>query len=296
MSGELRLSQFRWTTTANDDFVIGSPDEVAAKNPKFLVFQTNTTPGYASNPHFRCEWSGSAWEFKMNQGAGATDLVLTGMAYLDSGNSGTQTFSATNIFDGSVSLNSTTDVNGTFTANNLANFNSLFTITNTGNSYKATIGVSNSATQDVTLTLPLSPGVLVVTNDLNAYVTLGTSQNITAAKTLSSAGAILYTGGSINSSGNAIFSTIAVNGSAFTVSNSGVVAGTSFTGNHLGSLIGLTLPGSGTDGQTLLKSGTSLVWATPGSVAVNGMLLHDTVTADVYKLQITNGVLTTVLQ
>ena len=35
MSGELRLSQFRWTTTADDDLVIGAPG--ASNTPKYIV-------------------------------------------------------------------------------------------------------------------------------------------------------------------------------------------------------------------------------------------------------------------
>jgi hypothetical protein len=155
MSGELRLSQFRWTTTANDDFVIGSPDEVSLHNPKFLVFQTNTTPGYASNPHFRCEYNfgTGAWEFKMNQGAGASDLTLTGMAYL--ANASPQTFSGVNIFN-----------TGDFTINSLTHLYGATTVVGTTSGNVLTVNSTTTFNNDVTVT-----GTLNVSGPINHTTT-----------------------------------------------------------------------------------------------------------------------------
>ena len=111
MAGELRTSQFRFTTTADDDFVIGNPSNTSSHTTKALVFQTNQVPGYLTNPHFRCEWDSgsSSWQFVMNPtGDGpSSDFLLTGMAYLVN----SQIFTGSNTFSGATTTISSTTVN-----------------------------------------------------------------------------------------------------------------------------------------------------------------------------------------
>lgn len=144
MSGELRTSQFRWTTTANSDFVIGSPEDVGALGPRYLVFQTTTTPGYATNPHMVCDHTSGSWELKISPtgGVGGGDYFsLTDAAY----KSQTNTFTGINTFDtGAFTVNSlvylygatTTigDTSGdTLTVNSTTTFNNDVTVSGTLN-------------------------------------------------------------------------------------------------------------------------------------------------------------------
>ncbi len=112
MSGELRTSQFRWTTTADDDFVIGNPSNIGTAD-KALVFQTTTTPGTTTNPHLKCEYvSPGNWSFVVASVVGGvlTPLSLSGMAYLAS----TQVFSGTtNTFSNDVIIGGDLTVTGT---------------------------------------------------------------------------------------------------------------------------------------------------------------------------------------
>jgi len=87
MSGELRTSQFRWTTTADDDFVIGNPSD-SSTTPKYLVFQTTTTPGISTNPHLSLQWNNtsSAWNFHLNDLSGSGDINLSGAVNTTSNN------------------------------------------------------------------------------------------------------------------------------------------------------------------------------------------------------------------
>ncbi|MCI4435272.1 MAG: hypothetical protein JHC33_00485 [Ignisphaera sp.] len=210
------------------------------------------------------------------------------MAYLTSN----QTFTGVNTFSGISNL-SATNVSGIFTSSAAANFTSAVYIKN-----GAIITTLSPGAASAIITFPKTTGTLALTSDVDNCVDLSTDgQTITSIKNLASPAEIRCISGigSINSTGDALFYTLNVN-NAFKVNSSGTCTSTSFSGDHLGKLVGLTLPGSGTDGQVMQKSGSSLVWVTPGSVAITGMLLHDTFNADVYKLQITNGVLTTVLQ
>jgi hypothetical protein len=172
MSGELRLSQFRWTTTANDDLVIGNPAEAGLHNTKFIVFQATNTPGYAANPHFRCEWNGSAWAFKMNQGGGGGDLALTGMAYLADGTLGTpQTFTGYNTFSGPVIASSTVNLSNnvtlgttsgnTLTVHSAAQFNNNLTVAGnlTINGTLTNVNTTNLEVTDKLITLNNGGGV-----------------------------------------------------------------------------------------------------------------------------------------
>ncbi|MCI4438168.1 MAG: hypothetical protein JHC33_15285, partial [Ignisphaera sp.] len=236
---------------------------------KYLVFQTTTTPGFANNPHLKCEYSGGVWNMVVNTD-GINDLNLTDMAY----KSDVNVFTSSNTFSSNVTMSGNVVIQSGIIDTTL-----------------------RAGGTSATITFPSVSGTLALTSDLANYVTLGTSQYITAGKTLDSPnGAILFRGwGSINAAGDGAFATLNVN-NIFHVTGSGDVDGLSFSGNHLGSLIGLTLPSAGSDNQYLIKSGSTLIWSTPGSVKVNYILLDDTATTDVYKLQITNGVVTTVLQ
>lgn len=107
MSGELRNSQFRYTTTPDDDFVIGSPYNAALKTPKYLVFQVNTAMGYGSNPHLRCQWMDgvNSWRLRFSHdGITVNDFALTNAENI---------FEATNTFSGAVSFNNSTSFNST---------------------------------------------------------------------------------------------------------------------------------------------------------------------------------------
>jgi hypothetical protein len=142
MSGELRTSQFRWTTTDNSDFVIGSPDDVGSYPNRYLVFQTSTTPGYAANPHMMCSYNSglSSWELQLNTAPGGGYLNLSGIAYKSQPNdfTGNNTFAGTSIFNtGSFTVNSAATFTGTsifntgtFTVNSVATFNNTVNLTN----------------------------------------------------------------------------------------------------------------------------------------------------------------------
>lgn len=112
MSGELRTSQFRWTTTADDDFVIGNPNDIAAYTTKALVFQVTQTPGWAANPHFRCVHSGGSpgtWSFIMNDGTSDLNFSPTNIAYLPNVN----VFTNANTFNSTVSVGTSLTVGTT---------------------------------------------------------------------------------------------------------------------------------------------------------------------------------------
>ena len=198
MSGELRLSQFRWTTTANDDFVIGSPEDAALHAPKFLVFQTTQTPGYASNPHFRCEYNAitHAWDFHMSQD-GSTVVSLSDTAFQGRAN----TFTYPNIFTNDVTIGDT--IGDTLTINSLVNITGKTIILNQGGGDSSGAGVViddnagvntgylkvNTArtgwdlkapvsasivtlipAATVSLTLPLANGTLALTSDISTAI------------------------------------------------------------------------------------------------------------------------------
>lgn len=136
MAGELRTSQFRFTTTADDDFVIGNPGAVGTTT-KFLVFQTNTAPGIATNPHIRCEHSGGSpgtWSFIVSK-TGSSDpsgeVNLSNLAYTNSNN----TFTGVNIFNtGAFTVNSVVSLSGNATIGttfaNTLTINSATTVAN----------------------------------------------------------------------------------------------------------------------------------------------------------------------
>ena len=105
MAGELVLSQFRWTTTANQDFVIGDPSDVS-HSTRYLVFQTNNTPGYSNNPHLACSYNSgtSSWALSVSVD-GVTNIGLSDVAHQTSASN---IFSVTNTFNGLSTFNTTT--------------------------------------------------------------------------------------------------------------------------------------------------------------------------------------------
>ena len=118
MAGELRLSQFRFTTTSDDDFVIGNPATGSSHTTKTLVFQTDDTPGRTGKPHLRCEWDGAAWGVILSQD-GSTDTKLTGLAYVDESNNFqigyTNTFAGTTTLTGAFNASGTSNITGAVT-------------------------------------------------------------------------------------------------------------------------------------------------------------------------------------
>ena len=105
MAGELVLSQFRWTTTANQDFLIGDPSDVS-HSTRYLVFQTNNTPGYSNNPHLACSYNSgtSSWALSVSVD-GVTNIGLSDVAHQTSASN---IFSVTNTFNGLSTFNTTT--------------------------------------------------------------------------------------------------------------------------------------------------------------------------------------------
>lgn len=98
MSGELRTSQFRYTVTPDDDFVVGSPQNSGLKTTKYFTFQVSKQIGFGANPHIRCEYSQSkgVWEIKFSNDG----LHVTDFAYQNVSNN----FTAANTFTGAVSI------------------------------------------------------------------------------------------------------------------------------------------------------------------------------------------------
>lgn len=114
MSGELRNGQFRWTTTPDDDIVIGSPLNAGQKTSKYIVFQVSNRTGFGANPHIRCDWDVNrlnpqtglpgTWVIRFsNDGSSINDF-----AYLNLEN----TFTSKNTFNGQSVFNGTTTFNG----------------------------------------------------------------------------------------------------------------------------------------------------------------------------------------
>ena len=308
MSGELRTSQFRWTTTANDDFVIGSPDNVAAHSTKFLVFQTTTTPGYATNPHFKCVYTGSSWELAMNVD-GITDLVLTDAAYKSQPN----TFSNINTFSGSLIANAG------LTASNVDITSPSFTVNSGGALYSSGgSGISveenglvagyiniDSTTRDswnlkvpgganagsiikllpgtasVSLTMPSTSGTLATADNV---VDLTTDQLVAGNKSFSGRtyfSSILNSGYNITDAGDAYLHSLIL------VEDPGIVNDIGyFTGAfNTGKLLGLGLPLSGTVGstpnQTLCTNGGTAPWTAKSVLVIDEPSILANVTAPI---------------
>ncbi len=377
MSGELRTSQFRWTTTADDDFVIGNPDPtiVLTHPTKALVFQSSSLPGYINNPSLLCKYNSgtSAWEFKLSADGGTTDSIISGIAYL--AGTGPQTFTGNNAFTESLALIypngrilfGTGGAHGSISAAgdgafNSLNVNNLFSVNTVGNVVAADLRVNGNldvkgttTTIESTVTTIVDPlitlnkggsgvvdlgievevggnitgywktsvagagagwimkapaslgtitinpkatagnvdlnagnsGTIMVSSDLAGYVATTGNQSVGGIKTFTSLSQ--FQGGA--NFGTSAQASISTTGVASFVTISG--------GNFLGSLAGHAVPAdaTGSTGNLLtILAGGALGWAAPSTAAVAGVLLTDTVTGSVYKVQMTNGVLTTVLQ
>ncbi len=260
MSGELRTSQFRWTTTANDDFVIGSPEDAGTHATKFIVFQTNTTPGYATNPHFRCEWSGSAWEFKMSPD-GSSTVNLSDIAY----KSAVNVFSAANTFN-----------TGAFTVSSTALFSG--SLSGTG-----TFSVSNSTTAVIA-----SPAITLGTTGsdtatINSNTTFANSVLVSGSLTVSGATSSLNT------------TNLTVKDTLITLNKAGIAASGEGSGLEVeegGSITGYAKLGNSRSSWTFstpTKSGS--IWLTPSAGAFSTELISSATAARVLTLPNATGTL-----
>ena len=195
MSGELRTSQFRWTTTANDDFVIGSPEDFSAHNTKFLIFQTTDTPSSGTNPHLRCAWNGASWDLIVNNGVG--DISLSNVAYTNIVN----TFTQANIFSNDVTVSGTLHpvgitASGTIQSNGALNVVGTLTATGTTN-------------LEGTNTSILSPTIVIGVNPTDTL-------DIKSATHIEST---LHAGGQVSLDG----STVVLNYSGVSAANAGII-------------------------------------------------------------------------
>jgi hypothetical protein len=124
MAGELTLSQFRYTTTNNRDLVIGDPtDNSGLFEPKYIVFQTNTTAGYSTNPYICVVYDSGThtWSLQFSNSGGSSSAFITGGS--------NNIFTGTNVFDNVTTFSNAVTFNGTHpnTFNSAATFNNLAT-------------------------------------------------------------------------------------------------------------------------------------------------------------------------
>jgi hypothetical protein len=297
MSGELVLSQFRYTTTNNRDFVIGDPTDSNLDQPKYLVFQVTNQSGYNNNPHIKAEKISGNWRLSLSQN-GSTTLNF---AYADSAN----TFTASNIFQNTTTFQNTTSFTGAIIAGT-ASFSDNVTVggnlvVNGSTTY---LNVANVTVTDKNITLNKggladtgngagisieeggsSTGYLQVSTDragwdlkapgtsgIATFITNGTYSYTLPART----GTLALTSDTPNISNMVTTDTVqSITGTkTFTTVNATTVNATTFNGNLTGSLDGLTLPGAGLDGQMLTKEGSSLVWTTPIVVGTDTNAVH----------------------
>lgn len=107
MPGELQLSQFRYTITNNNDFVIGDPGD-SSTDPRYLVFQVTNLPGYSSNPHIKCYKDGAQWKLAYSTtGSNTLELVTSGTNNIFTG---TNAFSNNVVFSSTVTFTSSSSV------------------------------------------------------------------------------------------------------------------------------------------------------------------------------------------
>lgn len=116
MSGELSLSQIRYSTTNNDDLVIGDATNGPAHTSKYIVFQTDDVPGFYGHPHIKCFWDAgdSLWHLAFSEDG----IVASEFARLASNN----TFTANNFFYGSSAIIGTDSLD-TLVVNSSSTFN-----------------------------------------------------------------------------------------------------------------------------------------------------------------------------
>lgn len=146
MSGELVPSMFRYVTTNNRDFVIGDPtDSVGLLQSKYIVFQTNTTPGYSTNPYIGVVYNGSSWTLNFS----SNGSTVSSLALLNAPN--TFTTASSNIFEGTTSFTGI----ATFTNASANIFNSPVTF-NYPVTYNSTITYSGAVTFPAGITVTSS--------------------------------------------------------------------------------------------------------------------------------------------
>jgi hypothetical protein len=214
MSGELTLSQFRYTTTNNRDLVIGDPTNTAELlDPKYIVFQTNTAPGYATNPYIGVTYNSgtSTWELQFSSnGVSSTSFAQLSLANIFSA---ANTFNSTVTFNGSVALNSAVTFSSSIAVSGAATFNgsviinnSSPTVFNSPVTISGSLGVSGAVTLSSTL-------LLSGAGTFNGLVTLSDGLTATGAISLgpissvisnSSTVAVHYTGSTSASSGSGL--------------------------------------------------------------------------------------------
>lgn len=146
MSGELTLSQFRNTTTDNNDFVIGDPSNIS-NDTKYLVFQVNNVAGYSGNPHIKAEKVGANWQiFMSNDGATTLNFIYS---------NGDNYFTSTNTFEAPVSfLNNVTIAGSLIVGGTQLVFDDLAYLANS-NTFTGTL---NTFTHAATINGPIIAG------------------------------------------------------------------------------------------------------------------------------------------
>jgi len=196
MSGELTPSQFRYTTTNNRDIVIGDPtDSAGLLQSKYIVFQTNTTPGHSTNPYIGVVYSGGSWTLQFS----SNGSTVSSFALLNSSN--TFTSASTNLFQGAT------------------NFTGLVTFTNaSANIFNSPVTFNDPVTYNSTITY-------------SGAVSFSYGITVTSASTFNSSVSIvggLTVGSSVTFKGN----TLVLNNSSTTVASVGsgiLVEGTGST-------------------------------------------------------------------
>jgi hypothetical protein len=104
MAGELRLGQFRYTVTPDDDFVIGNPNNSGLLTPKYLVFQATSKTGYGNNPFIGCQYNQTldSWEIVYsNDGTTISSFLYSNV---DNNITGNNNFSGITTFSGQVNF------------------------------------------------------------------------------------------------------------------------------------------------------------------------------------------------
>lgn len=114
MSGSIQLSQFKNTTTLNNDLVLGNPRISSSldHDTRYLVFQVSDQAGPAYNPHMKCTWTTpNTWTLSLGDQNGTP----FNFAFIDAN----QTFTGNNIFG----AGKTVTFNGITTFNQVTTFN-----------------------------------------------------------------------------------------------------------------------------------------------------------------------------
>lgn len=179
MSGSLKLSQFRNTSTLNNDLVIGNPRVALSTDhdTRYLVFQTSDLVGPANNPYISCTHSGvNDWTIAIGDAIGVYNF-----AFVDKAN----IFTENNTF----SAGKTVTFNGPIVSNN--------PITANGN---VTLGDTNADTLDVHAVAHLFDNLTVDGNFTSSGTTTLLNTTNTNIKdlliTLNKGGAVASGGGS----------------------------------------------------------------------------------------------------